>query len=82
MEQATGASTMNRTNDDDFSKRAELGIRRGVARALARHKRKGQSIVVMREGKIVEIPPEKIEVPDIAAIDAEIEKVLRKEKKK
>ena len=36
----------------------------GVQRALAEHKRLGQSIVVERDGQIVEIPPEEIVVVD------------------
>jgi len=36
----------------------------GVQRALAEHKRMGRSIVVERDGQIVEIPPEDIVVAD------------------
>jgi hypothetical protein len=38
------------------------GIRNGVRAALRRHKLLGQSIVVWRDGKVVEVPPE--EIPD------------------
>jgi len=48
---------------DDMLKRFEIGIRRGVSRALDRHKKLGESIVIMKEGKIVVVPPEDIEVP-------------------
>jgi len=34
-----------------------------ITKALERHKKLGASIVVMKAGKIVEIPPEEIEVP-------------------
>jgi hypothetical protein len=36
----------------------------GVQRALAEHKRMGRSIVVERDGQIVEIPPEEIVVAE------------------
>ena len=38
------------------------GINRAVAAALHRHKERGESIVVWRDGKIVEVPPEEIDV--------------------
>ncbi len=47
----------------DILKRFEIGVRRGVSKALDRHKKLGESIVVMKEGKIVIVPPEEIEVP-------------------
>jgi hypothetical protein len=37
-------------------------LRRGVRRALWRHKQLGQSIVVWRDGRVVEIPANEIEV--------------------
>ena len=49
----------------DFLSKIDLGVRLGVARALAEHKKLGKSIVVWRNGKIVTIPPEKIKVPKI-----------------
>jgi hypothetical protein len=42
----------------------ERAIDRAVAQAIARHKRLGQPIVVWRDGKVVWIPAEAIEVPD------------------
>lgn len=39
-------------------------IKRGVREALLRHKKLGQSIVIWRDGKVVWIPPEEIEVDD------------------
>ena len=41
----------------------EHAIHRAVVRAIDRHKRLGQPIVVWREGKVVWIPAEEIEVP-------------------
>ena len=55
---------MKYQDSDDLFRRIDIGIRRGVARALAEHKRNGQSIVVSRNGKIVHIPPEEIQIPD------------------
>jgi hypothetical protein len=40
-------------------------LARGVAAALRRHKQLGNPIVVWRDGKIVHIPADQIEVPDI-----------------
>ena len=45
---------------NDLSARIDLGVRRGVARALAQHKKEGRSIYVWKNGKVVEIPAEKI----------------------
>jgi hypothetical protein len=53
---------MNNADEKDLSERIDLGVRRGVARALAEHKKAGHSIYVWKDGKIVEIPPEKIQV--------------------
>ncbi len=46
----------------------------GVEAALADHKRHDQSVVVWRDGKVVEVPPE--EIPDFQEEkrDTEIEK--------
>lgn len=52
-----------------------IGVRRGVARALAEHKRAGRSIWVSRDGKVVEIPPEKIQAPVMQSDDAIIGKM-------
>lgn len=51
------------TREIDYVKRMEIGFRRGVSKALERHKRLGESIVIMRKGKIIVVPPEDIEVP-------------------
>ena len=34
-----------------------------VSEAIARHKALGQSIVIWRDGKVVVVPPEEIEIP-------------------
>ena len=42
--------------------RAEEALKKAVAEAIADHKRTGDSIVIWRDGKLVKVPPEKIEV--------------------
>lgn len=37
-------------------------VNRAVAEALRRHKARGESVVIWRDGKIVELKPEEIEV--------------------
>lgn len=46
--------------DDDIQAAFAEGMYVGVQRALAEQKRMGRSIVVERDGKIIEIPPEEI----------------------
>lgn len=55
---------MSEHDEKDLFARIDLGIRRGVAQALAEHKQSGQSISVWENGRVVEIPPEKIQVPE------------------
>lgn len=54
---------MSENNQIDYLKRMEIGVRRGVSIALDRHKKLGQSIVIWKDGKVVEIPAEEIVVP-------------------
>lgn len=49
--------------EDDLFKKIDFGVKRGVARALAEHKKAGKYIVISENGKIVKIPPEDIEIP-------------------
>lgn len=51
---------MSKDKKLDLHERIDLGIRRGVARALAAHKKAGHYIVVWRDGRVVRIPPEEI----------------------
>ena len=39
-------------------------MRRGVRNALRRHKALGESIVIERDGRIVTVPPDQIQVDD------------------
>lgn len=54
---------MMKTPEINILKRFEIGVRRGVSKALEEHKRLGIPIVVSRDGKIVKIQPEDIVVP-------------------
>jgi len=54
---------MKKTKPKSLSQKIDLGVRLGVAHALAEHKRMGQSIVVWRNGKIVTIPAKNIKIP-------------------
>ncbi len=63
----------------DFTRKTYLGVRRGVAKALAEHKRLGQSVVVSRDGQIVWIPPEEIRVPSDEEIERDYEALFGKD---
>jgi hypothetical protein len=54
------------TNEEniDLNKKIDIGVHRAAARALAEHKKAGRSIYIWEDGKVVEVPPEKIKVPD------------------
>ena len=43
-------------------KRIEAAMQRGVRQALWEHKQLGHHIIVWRDGKIVRLPPEEIDV--------------------
>jgi hypothetical protein len=45
------------------SKRLARAIREANRRAARRHKLLGHAVVVWRDGKVVRIPPEEIEIP-------------------
>ena len=51
------------TTEKDVLTKIAFGVSLGVARALYDHKKKGQSIVIWKNGKIVKIPPEEIPIP-------------------
>jgi hypothetical protein len=63
MAEDIGDSFLMEKKDGDLHKAIDRGIRKGVARALQRHKERGESIYVWRDGKVVEIPPDQIPVP-------------------
>jgi hypothetical protein len=43
--------------------KAEMALKEAVAETIAEHKRRGNSIALWRDGKVVVIPPEEIVVP-------------------
>jgi len=42
--------------------RAEKALKRAVAKAIAEHRRNGVPIAIWRDGKIVRVPPDEIEI--------------------
>lgn len=45
----------------ELRKKVRQGVSAGIAKAIAEHKRKNQSIVVLGDnGEVIEIPPEQI----------------------
>jgi hypothetical protein len=51
---------INEGKSAQLSQIALQSMREGVAKAIERHRRLGESIVVMQDGKIVEIPADQI----------------------
>ena len=41
----------------------EMALKEAVAEAIAEHKRRGEPIVVWRNGKVISVPPDEIIVP-------------------
>ena len=64
MEHSTFPLATKKEVHIDFHEAVDRAMYVGVQRALADHKRLGQSIVVERDGQIVEIPPEEIVVAE------------------
>ena len=50
--------------EKDLFEKIDFGVRLGAARAKAEHKKAGRSIAVWQDGKVVKIPPEKIEIAE------------------
>jgi len=57
----------NNLSDKAMAFRAEESLKKAVARAIADHKRTGDPIVVWRDGKVVKIPAEQIEIREPGA---------------
>ncbi len=49
----------------ELNRRIDLGVRRGAAKALEEHKKAGRCIAIIKDGKVVRIPPEEIVVPKV-----------------
>ena len=47
----------------------DRALRQAVREALLRHKKLGESIVIWKDGKVVWVPPEEIEVADLEEDD-------------
>ena len=54
-------------SDKAMAFRAEEALKKAVARAIADHKRTGDPIVVWRDGRVVKIPAEQIEIREPGA---------------
>lgn len=54
---------MNKLDIDELFRRIDFGVKRGAAMALEEHKKSNRSIVIWRDGHVVKIPPEEIEIP-------------------
>ena len=64
-------------SDKAMAFRAEDALKKAVARAIADHKRTGDPIVVWRDGEVVKIPADQIEVREP---DAEYRTLDKKDK--
>ena len=51
---------MTEKEEYQLLKNIDIGVKQGVAKAIAKHKAAGHSIAIWRDGKIVKIPPEEI----------------------
>ncbi len=60
---------MSEQEENKLFEKIDLGIRRGVAKALAEHKQLGLSISVWENGHLVKISPEKIQIPEKYLLD-------------
>lgn len=70
---------MKKKQPETLSQKINYGVRKGVALALAEHKKEGRSIAVWQDGKIVTIPPEKIKIPkEFADVTAKQKKRKKK----
>lgn len=55
---------VNNATDGDIFEKIDYGVRLGAAKALAEHKKAGRSIAISKNGKVVDVPPEQIEIPE------------------
>jgi len=51
---------MTKKEIKDFRKKVYNGVKIAIKNALLEHKRAGRSIVIMKDGKMVTVPPEQI----------------------
>ncbi len=55
---------MTKEDTQDLFRRIDAGVRQGAAQAKAEHKRAGRSIFVWKDGQVVEVPPEEIQITE------------------
>ena len=55
---------MTKEDTQELFRRIDIGVRQGAAQAQAEHKRAGRSIFVWKDGQVVEVPPEEIQVQE------------------
>lgn len=60
---------MKNQNTLDLFEKIDVGLKQAVKRALLQHKQQGQSIHILLDDKIVEIPPEKINAKENVFFD-------------
>jgi len=53
---------MNNEENLSINEKIDIGVRKGAAKARAEHKKAGRSIYIWQDGKVVEVPPERIPV--------------------
>ena len=58
------ATQVNKAIDYDILEKMAYGVRLDAAKALAEHKRAGRSIAICQNGKIIDVSPKKIEIPE------------------
>jgi len=51
--------------DLPLEQRAEMALKAAVEKVIVEHARQGLSIYIWRDGKVVEIPPEELQVESV-----------------
>ena len=59
-----GVKLIKDTDNFNLAARIVYGVKKGAAKAKLEHKLAGRPILVLENGRVVEIPREKIEVDD------------------
>ncbi len=53
---------MSNNENLSINEKIDIGVKKGAAKARAEHKKAGRPIYIWEDGKVVEVPPEKIPV--------------------
>lgn len=57
---------MKKNNENfNLAARIDYGVKAGVRDALIEHKKANRPIVVLKDGKVVRIPPDEIVIPEL-----------------